>query len=143
VNKEADAEQRSIGRGLVVAGFALAGWAVCGAVMGAGMQLFSLQTALAIHAIAAPLTFLVISTIYFKRFAYTKPLSTAAAFVAIVIFMDVVVVAGLLQRSFEMFSSFAGTWLPFVLIFTSTYVAGVLLRSSTCHRSRQGDCPAP
>ena len=32
-----------------------------------------------------------------------------------------------MQRSFEMFTSFVGTWLPFALIFGSTYITGVVV----------------
>ena len=40
-----------------------------------------------------------------------------SAWTAIVMLLDLVVVAGALQRSLEMFKSVPGTWLPFVLIF--------------------------
>jgi hypothetical protein len=113
----------------VIAGLALVGWALCAATMGFGMSLIGLQVALGIHAVAAPLIFAVISMVYFKRFAYTTPLTTATAFVAIVVFMDIVVVAMLVQRSFEMFASLLGTWLPFVLIFASTYLTGAIVQS--------------
>jgi hypothetical protein len=41
--------------------------------------------------------------------------------------MDFFVVAMLINRSFEMFTSFLGTWLPFTLIFASTYFTGRLI----------------
>lgn len=107
----------------------LVGWALCAATMGIGMAAAPLQTALVIHAIAAPVIFAVISVIYFTRFGFTPPLQTAAAFVAVVIFMDVFVVALLVQRSFEMFRSFIGTWLPFILIFVSAYLTGLFVHS--------------
>ncbi len=59
------------------------------------------------------------------------PLTTATAFVAIVVFMDVVAVAMLAQRSFEMFASFLGTSLPFALIFASTYLTGAIVQSGS------------
>jgi hypothetical protein len=52
-------------------------------------------------------------------------LATAAGFLAVVI-MDVFVVALLIQRKFTMFRSVLGTWLPFALIFASTYIVGRL-----------------
>ncbi len=49
-------------------------------------------------------------------------------FVVFVILMDSILVAGLILKSFEMFTSIEGTWLPFVLIFASTYLIGLLVR---------------
>lgn len=40
--------------------------------------------------------------------------------------MDVFVVALLIRRDFGMFRDMLGTWLPFTLIFVSTYVVGRL-----------------
>jgi len=41
--------------------------------------------------------------------------------------MDVFLVALLIERSFEMFTSLLGTWIPWALIFTSTYLTGWLI----------------
>jgi hypothetical protein len=112
----------------VIAGLALVGWALCAATMGIGMSLIGVPVALVIHAVASPVIFAVIAMVYFKRFAYTTPFTTAVAFVVIVVFMDVVMVAMLVQRSFEMFTSLLGTWLPFVLIFASTYLTGAIVQ---------------
>jgi hypothetical protein len=78
------------------------------------------MAALVVHAVAAPVFFSAISFVYFRRFAYTTPIVTACAFLGVVVFMDVFVVAMLVQQSFAMFASFVGTWLPFALIFGST-----------------------
>jgi len=59
-----------------------------------------LTTTLIIHAIAAPLFFILLSWVYFKKFCFTTPLQTAIIFVAFVIFMDVFIVAALIERSF-------------------------------------------
>jgi hypothetical protein len=115
---------------LAVALHALVGWALCAVTMGIGVTVASLQIALVAHAIAAPIIFAIVSSVYFTRFGYTTPLQTAAAFVAGVVFMDVFVVALLVQKSFEMFTSAIGTWLPFALIFFSTYLTGCLARPS-------------
>jgi len=117
-----------------IVGFALVGWSLCAATMGIGMAVVGLKVALVVHAAAAPVIFAAISPVYFKRLAYTTPLTTAAVFLAIIVFMDVSVVAMLVQRSFEMFASFLGTWLPFVLIFGSTYLTGSIVRH------RRGGC---
>ncbi len=111
---------------LITIAHGLVGWALCGATMVIGMAATSLETALAIHAVAAPVIFAVISLIYFRRFGYLRPLKAAAAFAGVVIFLDVFVVALLIEKSFDMFRSFPGTWLPFLLIFLSSWFTGSL-----------------
>jgi hypothetical protein len=109
---------------------AFVGWALCDATMGIGMATTSLNNALIVHAIAAPIFFACISLVYFRYFNYTSPLRTALVFLALVIAMDFFVVAMLINRSFEMFTSPLGTWIPFVTIFAATYLTGSLIRSS-------------
>lgn len=106
---------------------AFIGWALCGATMGIGREVTSLETALIVHAIAAPFIFGVISLIYFKKFNYTTPMQTAVFFTAFVILMDFFIVALLIEKSFEMFASPIGTWIPFALIFLSTYLVGLMM----------------
>jgi hypothetical protein len=84
------------------------------------------HTALIIHAIAAPVIFVIISFVYFNRYSFTSPFQTAYTFMAVVVLMDTLVIAKLILKSFEMFSSFIGTWLPFILIFMSTYLTGLI-----------------
>ncbi len=100
------------------------GWMLCFATMGFGMATMSLDNALIVHAIAAPFIFGAVSSVYFTRFGYTAPFATATIFVGVVITMDFFVVALLINRSLAMFASPIGTWVPFGLIFTSTYVMG-------------------
>jgi len=110
---------------------AFIGWALCTASMVIGMATMSLQSALIVHAIGAPIIFTLISLVYFNKFNYTQPLQTALIFVSFVIFVDFFVVALMINRSLDMFASPLGTWIPFALIFTSTYVTGLLtVRSS-------------
>ena len=103
-------------------------WSLCGVVMGVGMSTTSLKNALIIHAIAAPIIAILISAIYFKKFNYTTALQTAIIFVAIAIILDIFIVSMLINKSFEMFESFLGTWLVFILIFIATYLTGKYIR---------------
>ena len=103
---------------------AFIGWALCAATMGIGMATTSQQNALIAHAIGAPIYFAAVSLIYFKKFNYTTPLQTALFFLGFVMAVDFFVVALLINRSLEMFASLLGTWIPFALIFTSTYLTG-------------------
>lgn len=92
--------------------------------MGIGMAVTTQQTALTIHAFGAPVFFAAVSSVYFSRFHYTSPVATAAIFVSFVIAVDFLVVALLILRSLAMFESALGTWIPFALIFASTFVTG-------------------
>ncbi len=107
----------------------LVGWALCFATMGIGLATMSLNNALIIHAIGAPIFFASVSLVYFKRFNYTTPLQTALIFVGFVILADFFVVALLINRSLDMFASLLGTWIPFALIFTATYLTGRYIRA--------------
>jgi hypothetical protein len=110
--------------------FAFIGWAICGAIMGIGRTVTSLENTLVIHAIGAPIVFAVLTYIYIRKFNYTTPLQTARVFLAFVVGMDVFVVAMFIEKSFAMFASILGTWIPFALIFLSTYLTGAALRKN-------------
>jgi hypothetical protein len=106
---------------------AFLGWALCAATMVIGMAVTSINNALIIHAIGAPIFFMLVSLVYFKKFNTTSPLQTAVIFVAFVITVDFFVVALLINKSLDMFASLLGTWIPFALIFTSTYLTGLFV----------------
>src|SRR5512143_3064264 len=101
----------------IILAHAFVGWALCAATMGIGMALLTLNEALVIHMIAAPIIFGIVSQVYFRNFHYTTSLQTASIFVVFVIAMAFFVVAMFINHSFEMFTSPLGTWLPFMLIF--------------------------
>lgn len=108
----------------VIAVFGLVGWALCGSIVFVGRELMPIETVLIVHAVGAPIIFGALSWTYFSRFGYTSPPTTAVIFTGIVIGMDVFLVAMLIERSFEMFGSVLGTWLPWALIFASTWLVG-------------------
>lgn len=114
---------------------AFVGWALCAATMGMGMATTSIENALIIHAIGAPIFFTIVSLIYFKKFNYTTPLQTGVIFVGFVIVVDFFVVALLINRSLEMFASLLGTWIPFALIFISTYLTGLYSMRGPKHKT--------
>jgi hypothetical protein len=133
----------SVGRAAIIATFAFVGWAVCGAAIGVGFGLFTQTAALVLHAIVAPMAFALLSWLYFTRFAYTGPLATAALFLAIVVALDVFVVALVIERSFAMFASVLGTWIPFVLIFGSTWATGLVVERNGGARRAEGFSTEP
>jgi hypothetical protein len=122
-------------KALIALAHAFAGWALCTASMVIGMATMSIDNALIVHAIGAPIFFGVVSLVYFRKFNYTTPLQTGIIFVAFVIAMDFFLVALLINRSLEMFTSLLGTWIPFALIFTSTLVTGTYIVRGTRQRS--------
>lgn len=106
----------------ILLAYAFVGWALCGAVMGIGMATLSIDTALIVHAIAAPVIFFVLSLVYMKYANVAGPLQTAIFFIGFVMVMDFLVVALLIIKSLQMFTSLLGTWIPFMLIFDSTFL---------------------
>jgi len=118
-------------KALVLFIFAFIGWGLCGAIIGIGRQATSMQNTLILHAIGVPIIFTTLSLIYFRLFNYTSPMLTAILFLTFAIGMDFFFVAMLVEKSFTMFSSILGVWIPFGLIFASTYVTGYLVT----HRS--------
>ena len=111
----------------IIAIHAFIAWALCAATMGIGMVVTSIQTALIVHAIGAPIFSAGISFNYFKKYNYTSPLKTAIIFVSFVILVDFFLVAMVINKSFDMFTDPLGTWIPFALIFASTYLTGMVL----------------
>jgi menaquinone-dependent protoporphyrinogen oxidase len=105
----------------------VAGWAACAMLMTLLVTTMSLGLALAIHAIAAPLIFAAMALAYFRLRGAREPLPTAIAWTSIVVGLDAVVIAGLVQRSFAMFASVAGTWLPFLLILLAVWSTGEII----------------
>ena len=112
---------------LIILAHAFVGWAFCTASMLIGMATMSIENALIVHAIAAPIIFAIVSLVYFKLFNYTTPLLTAVIFLGFVVVVDFFIVALAIQKSLEMFTSWLGTWLPFALIFISTYFTGLIV----------------
>lgn len=110
-----------------LAAHGIAGWAACAAVMGAALQLGSTGVAMALHAVAAPLIFIAIAARYFGARGAREPLPVALAVTGIVAALDAIVVAGLALRSFAMFESVVGTWLPLSLIFLATWITGFMV----------------
>jgi hypothetical protein len=118
---------------ILVHGFVI--WLLCGATIGIGRSLMQMQTVLLVHAIGAPIFAAFVSLIYFRNFNYTNALQTAVFFLLFVMILDAGLVAPFIEKSFEMFRSFQGTWIPFTLIFLSTYITGkISIHSITGNR---------
>lgn len=123
------------GAAATVLTYAVAGWLWCGALIGIGQQLMSMQATLIAHAIGAPLGYAVITLVYFRRHRGTGPLAVALIFVGTAIVLDVFVVALLIERSFAMFASPLGTWLPLASSFAVSWAVGIAAQRPMRQRS--------
>lgn len=83
---------------LIIIGFACAVWAFCGALIGVGRQLLSMDATLIVHAIGVP--------------------------IGAALTLDVLVVAMLIEKGVDMFRSPLGVWIPQALIFMATWMTG-------------------
>ena len=110
---------------------AFIGWVLCAAVIGIGFQITSEQNTLIIHALAVPIIFGIISWFYFKKFHHVSPMQMAFICLGFALFMDFFLVAMIIQKSYAMFGSVLGTWIPFLLIFLSTYFVGRKVNKGT------------
>jgi len=116
----------------------IVGWALCGVTIGIGRAATKMENTLVIHAAAAPLIFAAVTLVYVRSFHSWPPLKTAATFLAVVVALDFFVVAPLIERSFDMFRSPLGTWLPFALIFLASWFTGNLVRRPALDDSGKG-----
>src|SRR5271166_3076332 len=107
-------------------GLALVLWGACGGIIAIGRRLWSIDTTLRVHLIAAPIIAFLVAAAHRALAPEFDPLLRAAAITIIVMLLDALVVAPFFERSYGMFRSVIGTWLPFVAIFTAAWAAGVL-----------------
>jgi proline iminopeptidase len=110
---------------LALLGFALLGWGLCGATIGVARGLMPMEGALAVHAVAAPIIAGTLAYLYARCCAVTTPLVTGLAFVGVPVVMDAVLIAPFVERSWDMFRSPIGTWIPFGLMFLAAWGAAL------------------
>jgi hypothetical protein len=108
-------------------GLALLIWGTCGAVMAVGRHLWGLQTALRVHLAAAPAIAFLLSIVHARIDPACGSLLRATVVTGLVVALDALVVAPLFERSYDMFRSLIGTWVPFALIFLAGWAAGLLM----------------
>jgi hypothetical protein len=134
MNREQTRPPITPGAVAIIVAHAVVLWILCGAIVMIGRQIWTMETTLIIHAIGSPIIAVTLSLIYFTYFNYTTPLQTATIFTLSAILLDVIIVATFIEKSFEMFTSPIGTWIPFALIFLATYLIGSLI---TKRKARQ------
>jgi hypothetical protein len=110
---------------LYLLGLALVLWSVCGATMAIGRKVWGLEVTLRIHLAVAPVVAFLVATVHSLLVPEFDPMLRAAVMTGVVIVLDAVLVAPLFERSYAMFHSLIGTWIPFVFIFLASWAAGL------------------
>ncbi len=108
-------------------GLGLLLWALCGGVMAVGRRLWTLTTALRVHLAAAPVAAFVVSAVHALIAPEFGIVLRAGVMTGLVFTLDLLVVAPIFERSYAMFRSPVGTWIPFVLIFAASLAGGILV----------------
>ena len=102
-------------------------WGLCGAVMMIGRKMWSIETALLVHLAAAPVLAFALSAAHAVAAPTFDPLIRAAVMTGTIIVLDAGLVAPVFERSYAMFRSVQGTWLPFLFSFLASWAAGYLM----------------
>jgi hypothetical protein len=108
----------------------LALWGGCGAVMALGRRFWTLETALRVHLIAAPIIAFLLSAFHAWLAPEFGSLLRATLMTGLAVILDALVVAPVFERSYAMFRSAIGTWLPFAAIFLASLAAGILVHDN-------------
>jgi hypothetical protein len=126
----APAALSAVQRSGVAAGATLAtaglGWLACGLVFAAARSALGVDAAIAIHLAAAPVIGAAATLLLWRHPRHPGPVATAATLAGTAALLDAVVVAPFLERSFSMFGSALGTWVPLAAIFGASAITGTL-----------------
>jgi len=106
---------------------ALALWAACGGVIAIGRRVWTMQTTLVVHLCAAAAFAFAAAAAHKLMAPDFDIVGRAAAMTGLIIALDALVVAPLFERSYAMFRSALGTWVPFAAMFLASWVAGVVV----------------
>jgi hypothetical protein len=104
---------------------ALVLWAACGGVIAIGRRVWSLRTTLVVHLFAAAAFAFATAAVHKLLAPDFDVVLRAAAITGLIVALDALVVAPLFERSYAMFRSALGTWIPFAAIFLASWAAGV------------------
>ena len=124
-------------------GWAIAGWAACGATLGIARAVAGIDVALLVHLAAAPLVGAAATRLVWRNPRHPGPLATAALVAGTPALLDGIVVAPFLERSFAMFASVLGTWLPLGLILAASFVTASRLARAGRPGTAPGGLAAP
>src|SRR5574341_676777 len=117
-------------------GWAVVGWGACGLVFALARAALGVGAAVVIHLIAAPIIGAVVTRRLWSHARHPGIAATAATLAGTAALLDAILVAPFLERSFAMFASPAGTWIPLLLIFAASAATGAAAaRRPTSSRS--------
>ncbi len=111
-------------RTIILLAAAVAVWAYCGAIMGVGMAIMSVETTLIVHLIGAPIGAAIAAWQFQRLVGGIVPHVVAAVFVATALLLDLFLVSMVILKNYEMFTMM-GVWLPMTLIFPAAWLAGL------------------
>jgi hypothetical protein len=106
----------------------------CGLVFALARAAFGVDAAVVIHLLAAPVIGAVVTRLLWAHPRHPGVLATAATLAGTAALLDAIVVAPFLERSFAMFASPAGTWVPLALILAASAATAALLSRAAARR---------
>lgn len=130
----------AVGRTL---GWAAAAWAVCGLTFAVARVAAGVSAAIAVHLAAAPFIGAAATRLLWRRPGHPGIAATALTLAGTAAFLDAIVVAPFLERSFAMFASAAGTWIPLALIAGASAATAARLARRAPDAARAGVEPEP
>ena len=92
--------------------------------MAVGRRLWTLDTTLRVHLVADPVLAFLLSALHEWLAPEFSSLLRATLMTGFVVILDALVVAPVFERSYAMFRSVIGTWLPLVAIFVASFCGG-------------------
>jgi hypothetical protein len=118
--------------------WAVVGWIACGLSFALARATLGVGAAMVIHLLAAPAIGAAVTLLGWNHPRHPGVAGTAAAVAGTAALLDGIVVAPFLERSFAMFASLAGTWIPLALLFASSAAIAVLLARPAARRDLLG-----
>jgi hypothetical protein len=118
--------------------WAVGGWIACGLVFALARAMFGVNAAVVIHLLAAPVIGATVTLLLWNHPRHPWVAGTAATMAGAAALLDAIVVAPFLERSFAMFASLAGTWVPLALIFAASAATAALLSRPAARRDVLG-----
>jgi hypothetical protein len=115
---------------------AIAIWTLSAALLVGSSFLLWAATAVTIRVATAPMIAAVVASVFFTKYDDARPLGVAITFTATVALLDAIVLAALIQRSAAIFVQPLATWVPYALIFATTWMSGALMAQPPAPASR-------
>ena len=96
-------------------------------VIAIGRRRLPMQTTLMIHLFLSAVFAFAAAAVHARFWPEIGALERAATMTGVIVALDALVVAPLFERSYAMFRSALGTWIPFAAIFLASWAAGAMV----------------